>query len=149
MEAQGTELLLHEGQLVWGVIVQANMNLYEPGDQDHPAMVLYSLDPHFDEQPGELRAMALRLGDTKDDPADRLSHVIADEQTDVYQRPLAPWIAGERDVWASSIMVLRRHLPDGVLAGRAFPLLVAPTRTRAPLILPSHFWPEELIAAWR
>ena len=135
--------------MVWGALVQANTQLFSPGDSDCPAMVLYSLDPYFDEHPGELRAMAVRLFETKDEPKDRLSHVIADEYEDVYQRPLAPWIAGEREVWASSIMVIRPHLPEGVLRGRVFPLLAAPSKTRVPLIVPSHFWSPELLATWR
>jgi hypothetical protein len=142
------ELLLEHGQVVWASLVQANSQLFSPGEMDHPAMAVYSLDERFTTA-RELRLIAARLFDTKDDPVDRLSHVIADEYLEVWGQPLADWLSPHGSVRATALMIIRKHLPQGVLESRVFPLLIAPGRTPVVMMLPSEFWPPALLEAWR
>lgn len=37
-----------------------------------------------------------------------------------------------------------RHLPEQVLHGSIFPLLIHPEKTDVTMILPSRYWPEDL-----
>jgi hypothetical protein len=45
-------------------------------------------------------------------------------------------------------VVSRNHLPGGRLLDNLFPLLVAPERTEATMILPGRFWPLKLVQSW-
>jgi hypothetical protein len=47
----------------------------------------------------------------------------------------------------SSFVAIRSHLPDGILAGAWFPVLIHPSSV-VPMIVPSTFWPPALLAAW-
>ena len=47
----------------------------------------------------------------------------------------------------SSFVATRAHLPDGILAGEWFPVLIHPSSV-VPMIVPSTFWPPVKLAAW-
>ncbi|MEM9906424.1 MAG: hypothetical protein AAF921_15510 [Cyanobacteria bacterium P01_D01_bin.44] len=53
--------LLLTGQLVWGKLVQANNQLFEPGEQNLPANLVYSPDPWFDNNLPALASLAQDL----------------------------------------------------------------------------------------
>lgn len=144
--------LYKEGEIVWGAIVQANGLLYRHGVSNCPATVIYSRHPDIDDDPGLLREFAMRLGRLKtretDDPDDdRYGAMLADEM----QRAMR-WRAPERHtdglpVYSTTVMVCRRHIPDGILAGPYFPLL-RHRDTVATLIVPFWFWPRGFRDAW-
>jgi hypothetical protein len=52
------------------------------------------------------------------------------------------------DVFVSTVLVHRPHLPVNYLAERVFPVLVAPRTIRAVQIVPSRYWPRELRTFW-
>jgi hypothetical protein len=147
---QGT--LMREGDIVWGALVQANAHLFQPGPDDHPAMAIHSEDPYFEDDPARLAAVARRLselkGTTPDDPGERRW---AEMITDEMERGMG-WVApksctGGRQVISTGFMVFRRHLPDGVLRCGWFPLLTHP-ETPAVMIVPSKYWPPDLVRIW-
>ena len=140
--------LLKQGRIVWGALVQANVAVYERGEHDHFAIVVHSMDDERFETPRELRAIAQRLFESKGDPVDRLSHMVADEREPMYARPLAACFTDGASVLATEIAVIRKHLPDEVLHGQVFPLLVLPGETPAVMILPASYWPPSLTRAW-
>jgi len=140
-------LLLSRGKVVWGSIVQANTLLFKRGDSDLPAMIVHSREPELDPRPAELRAIAQRIykrkGATPSDPVER---AIAAKVTNEMDRTMdwrVPVELTARWVMSAAIMVYRQHLPEGVLSGATFPLLVH-ADTRAVMILPVEFWPEAL-----
>lgn len=146
------ETLFASGQVVWAAIVQANSLLYEPGSDDCPAMAIYSLDPWYDARPAALHALAGGLFDVKGTrPSDAADRAFADSITDEMRRdmrlPVPKHRCDGRDVYATAVMVHRKHLPDGVLAGRVFPLLHCAGRA-ATLIVPSRYWSDRLLFAW-
>ncbi len=142
-------LLLRYGRVVWGFLVQANEQLFQPGEVDCPADLIYALDPSWDGRLGELAAVADRLFATKGSPVDRLSQALADEHVRLMRYPLPEWLLAEEAAYNAAVMVIRAHLPDGVLQRRFVPLLVDPDKTEVALILPARFWSEGLLAAWR
>lgn len=146
------ELLLAEGKIVWGSVVQANKLLFKRGDSDHPAMIVYSGQPELEARPAELRAIAQRIyklkGATPSDPVER---AIAAKVTDEMDRTMGwklPMELPARWVLSGAVMVWRKHVPDGVLGGATFPLFVH-DGTQAVMIVPVEFWPEALLELWK
>lgn len=151
---QDRDLLLQNGTVVWGHLIQANRLLFEPGPNDHPCAALYSFDPFFDDRPELLEELGHDFysikGQQMDDPElQKISDVLQNER----QRPLAVPLparatGGHTMVYAAS-MVHRAHLPEGVLSNGLFPVLAHPSATPTAMILPSKFWPAEMQRLWK
>lgn len=144
--------LMREGDIVWGALVQANMHLFSPGPHDHPAMVIHSPDPFFEDDPNRLRALGNRLFQLKNTtPASpderRLAEMITDEMERGMGWTVPRACTGAREVTSTSVIVFRRHLPDRVLRCGWFPLLTHP-ETPAVMIVPSNYRPDELVEIW-
>jgi len=146
--------LLQQGEVVWGHLVQANSQLWEPGKQDHPASLVYSPDPAYDDclpALGELAHELYLLKGTQ--PADPAAKQLAATLTDEVSRPARdagpPTYSHEKEAYLTTLLVHRDHLPGGVLRAGFVPLLIAPQLTPWTLILPGEFWSPELQAAWR
>lgn len=143
-------LLLAEGKVTWGALIQANRALLEPGQQDHPAALLYSLDPHFDSRPQALRYIASELFAQKGQKAppvlQSIANWLADEADRAYNLPV-PSLLTDRKVLISALMIFRKHLPNNVLSGAWFPILTH-SSTRAVMVVPRHFWSQSLVRQW-
>src|SRR6478672_6904744 len=59
-------ILLQQGIVVWGRLVQANNLLFKPGRWDHPAVIVCSPDPIFHSSLSELTRIARELYELKD-----------------------------------------------------------------------------------
>lgn len=146
-------LLCQEGQIVWGGLVQANSLLFRPGESDCPANLVYSPEPYFDARPQELRQIGRKLFQLKNtQPRDAEERRIAAIITDELDRSMMGWklpasITGH-NVLTSTFLVFRKHIPNGVLAGGCFPILMHP-QTSAVMIVPFEFWPIDLIRLWQ
>jgi hypothetical protein len=147
-------VLLRHGQIVWSRLVRLNKRLWEPGDRDHPGRVVYGLDP-------ELTGTSFRLQEISDavvaaprtEPPDRAHEQVAAVLTkgaDLTVRVPVPvaLTGGLRHVYLTSVIVQRSHLPDGYLRANILPLLTAPDRTPATMVLPSRYWPGWLLRQW-
>lgn len=145
-------LLLTEGAIIWGALVQANGQLFQPGDLDLPAMLVYSTDHHFDAHPDALRQVGQALFALKDTtPADPALGRLAALMTGETERALGldlPAALSSRPVRAGVFMVYRRHVPTGMLRCGLFPVLTHPS-TPVAMMLPFEFWPIELIVLWK
>lgn len=144
-------LLLAQGQIVWGGLIQANKLLFTPGQDDCPALLVYSADRYFDAHPDELRAVGRQMFALKDtNPADPVLKAAALKVSDEAARDLGfrlPAVFSEREISAATFMVFRRHIPQGVLTAGLFPILTHPS-TPAVMIVPSDFWPLDLLVMW-
>ncbi|MHB0934816.1 MAG: hypothetical protein ACYC6A_00370 [Armatimonadota bacterium] len=148
------QMIFEQGQVVWGCLVQANMQLFERGRTDCPAMVVYSTDLYYDSHPDELAEIGHGLYSLKetqpDDPEERrFAEVITNELTRAMCLPVPKSRTDGRTVISTAILVHRRHLPKGILADGSFPLIILPRLTQAAIILPSRYWSPELIDLWR
>ncbi len=47
----------------------------------------------------------------------------------------------------SSFVAIRAHLPEGMLSGQWFPVLIHASSV-VPMIVPHTFWPPAMLAAW-
>ena len=146
--------LLKSGAVTWAVIVQANMNLFKPGPQDHPAQVVYGANVVAD--PDLLLRAANRLYQLKNtSPANIEDRAMAELISDELDRNMGvelPASFGSSitsranedhthvKLLTSSFMVFRAHLPARTLRGRVFSLLIHP-QAKAVMIVPQVFWP--------
>ncbi len=144
-------VLRNEGRVVWGVLVQANSQLFQPGPTDSPAMIVYSPRPEFDGAITSLgkiaKAMFSVKGTTPDDPeVDAFAAEITNERVRSFQNRIPRAFSGKWEVYQSTVMVARKHLPKKYLTNSFFPLLICPEKCRQCMILPSRFWAPALQA---
>jgi hypothetical protein len=146
--------LLEGGEVVWGRLVQANQVLFDPSNNyTAPANVIYSVDPHFDGRVDILGEIADGLFARKGTvPPERelreFVRVITDERERIMRRELPRKYCGGRSVYFTSCFIRPGHLPGNRVAQSEFPLLVNFRETEAVMVLPSRFWPADLVAQW-
>lgn len=146
------ELLLTEGHIVWGALVQANQLLFKPGVADCPGLLVHSPDPYFDARPEELRTIGRTFFSFKNtDPSDPELKEVARLVTDEVDRSMGfelPRVFSSKPLRSATFMVFRKHVPNGVLSAGLFPILTHPS-TAAVMMVPFEFWPIELIVLWK
>lgn len=155
LEAQyrDQELLLSQGDIVFAHLVQANSMLFETGKFDNPAAIVFSLDRHYDDNLGELQKIGHVLfglkGHSVEDPElKEFADVITDEMKTLFNVPLPSGITDGHEVFCSSIMIHRKHIPSGFMQSGWIPLLVNPRLTNACRVLPERYWAQELVEYW-
>jgi hypothetical protein len=148
------EQLVTRGKVVWGALVQANELLFRPGPNDCPANAIFSPDNDYDGEPLELGRLGHELfalkGTRPDDPVLRkVAADITNEMQRSFNFRIPDAMTGGREVYFTTIMVHRRHLPGRVLTQGFFPMVVDPGQTEATMILPSDYWPPQMLAFWQ
>jgi hypothetical protein len=144
--------LLREGAVALAVLVQANVFLYERGADDAPANVIYTTD-HDAEQPvARMLGVAQKLFSLKnakpEDPDEaRFARMVSYELGRDFRITVPESLSGGLDLTYTTIMVHRKHLPDGRLVAPYFPLLIHP-ESRAAMILPARYWPDDFLEGW-
>lgn len=144
-----SEKLYATGKIYYAHIVQANFQLFERGRHDCPADIVFSPDPYFDENPYELEKISRLLFSYKgeEDVPEDIKKVIAaitDEMDRHCYVRLPVSITDGKEVYITTIMVLRKHLPKKHLANSLFPVIADPTLFNACLILPKQHWTKQL-----
>ncbi|MBR5722384.1 MAG: hypothetical protein IKX57_02060 [Oscillospiraceae bacterium] len=151
------DLLLSEGRIVYAYLVQANAMLFEEKNTlDLPLNLLYSMHPIAEAYPQFLMAIGRELFAYKNIP---------EEDTPEEYREMARILAAETDRSAvdftismpdpahegqmlenvdmhfCSAIAFHKDLPGSHLSGCSFlPVLAAPEKTSAVLILPKEYW---------
>ena len=144
--------LLREGNIVPAVLVQATALLFERGADDAPANVIYTTDSDAEQPVARMLEVARKifsLKDTKPDDADeaRFARMVSYELGRDFRVTVPEKLSGGLDLTYTTIMVHRRHLPEGRLAVPYFPLLIHP-ESRASMILPARYWPDDFLDEW-
>ncbi len=142
--------LYRHGSIVWGALVQANLLLFEPGPEDLPAAIAFSTDEDVDASAPALAQVARKLfhakeNEVEDDDWRDIGAKLADEHRRDTQVIVPSKLTWGAPVTMSAVLVARKHLPNRVLSGSVFPLLVAPSISDWVIVLPSRFWPQEFI----
>jgi hypothetical protein len=146
------DLLLSEGTVVWGALVQANTLLFRPGPHDSPGIVIHTTEPHFHDDLVRLSASAKKLFALKDGggktPAEKaFGSKLADDLSSFLAEAIPKSIGGESTILANTAMFHRKHLPGGVLSCGFFPLFIHPNTT-AVSVVPARYWDSNLLDAW-
>jgi tetratricopeptide (TPR) repeat protein len=130
------------GKVVRAAIIKAYSALWGPGSDTSGGVVLFSFDRHFADNPGELLALALRVGSYKgkasDDPDEQAVAVrMNDEHGTAERRFLVPEkLAGGRAVYISSVSFYRPFLKAGYITERIVPCLAEPGDQGRTRLLP-------------
>lgn len=151
---QERHLILAYGQVYWGHIIQANSALFKEGEDDHPSVVLYSTNPEMDSELGKLadlanRCFEIKKGSLSPSGSEEIHKALTSEESasSHYLLPLSV-TNGLTDVYMSSMMVARKHLPCNSLESSWFPLITDQEHFKTVMFLPAAYWPEELIDLW-
>ncbi|BAY27627.1 hypothetical protein NIES2100_74520 [Calothrix sp. NIES-2100] len=149
-------ILWKKGIVVWGRIVQANNLLFDPGKWDHPAVIVFSPVPVFDSKLKDLTRIAHDLYELKDKKLNHpemadfvtFAEAITNEMDCLFNVKIPESLTLNQLVYFTSIMVYRKHLPGGYLKSGWFPILIAPDKTPAAMILPAKYWFSEILDLW-
>jgi hypothetical protein len=119
-----------------------------------PANVVYSTDPFFDGRLSLLSSMARGLfaqkGSRRTDREIReFVDAVTDEMARVLRREMPHSYTGGRSVCFATCFIQPYHLPFGYLNRPSFPIIVNAEETPAMMLLPSRYWPSDLVAHWR
>ena len=126
--------------------------MFARGEDDLPGVLVYSEDEYFDARPAELAAIGARLVELKAAGAvgafepSRFAQSVRNDSA----RPLGvpvPASLSAKEPMLSSFIAIRSHLPDGLLAGDWFPVLIHPSSV-VPMIVPCTYWPDAMVSAW-
>jgi hypothetical protein len=146
------ETLFRKGRIGWGALVEADDGVFAQGEDDLPGVLVFSEDDYFDARPAELAALGARLvelkaaGATGASEASRFAQNVRNDSG----RPLGvpvPASLSPKAPTLSSFIAIRAHLPDGMLSGDWFPVLMHPASV-VPMIVPHTFWPPAMLTAW-
>ncbi len=146
------DTLFRKGRIGWGAVVEADAGVFARGEDDLPGVLIYSEDEYFDARPAELAAIGARLIELKAAGTagafelSRFAQLVRNDSG----RPLGvpvPAALSAKEPMLSSFIAIRAHLPDGLLGGDWFPVLIHPSSV-VPMIVPHTFWPPALLAAW-
>lgn len=137
-----------EGQVALGAIVQANELLFEAGRGDSPATFIYTQEPFFLQNPRELLIWATALFELKGEDGyvpsvQRIADQLADEAGRYFHYRLPRDVMENREVWMTTILVSRDHLPGKILTPEiVYPMLILPDDGPDAMILPYWYWKE-------
>jgi len=138
------------GLVGWGRIVQANNLLFGPGEDDSPADVLYDTSgglPYIALREPATRLFGLRRGT----PANAEEKAYADHLNDELTRAAGtavPKSISELPLKISTVLIHRKHLPDGKLSLPYFPVVMNDKHPGAIMVLPSRWWPKWFSEHW-
>lgn len=154
--------LLATGDLALSCLVMANNTLFEPGHKaPAPATLAWTRDVVLTAQPERLQAIAhllFRFYFEAEDPisvqvAPTLRRLSSDLRTGRV-RPLGQVVPVQLTrgalVYYTTVMVVRDHLPGGLISGSFLPILTQQAGPGAvAVVVPGELWPEGWAQAWR
>lgn len=134
-----------QGKVALGALVQANILLFKRGSDNCPADYIYTMDSYFLDNPKELEALALALFETKGDEGylpsiQKLADLLEDEMERVFCYKLPRNVTEGRNVYFTTVLVDRSHLPHKRLIDSLKPMLVLPDNKPDAMILPHWYW---------
>jgi hypothetical protein len=142
-----------EGEVVWGVVIQANRLLNSAGGKNHPGELVYPLSTGSAVRPNDLGEIAARLAGLKySAPANPelgfIAHYLTDQRIRVLALPVPRSISPYVECAISTTMFFRHHLPGRILSCPLLPIVVANQPPRIAIPLPGRYWPESFTRWW-
>ena len=134
--------VLKSGRIYYAYLVEANDQLFVPQANNTadvmPAVFIYSTDPYFEEHPYDLQPISEKLF------ADRYNNILRNEREYFYNVKVDEKLTFGREVYMTTIMVSRAHLPLGYISGNLAPVIADPLNCTSAFIVDVNYWPEDL-----
>lgn len=140
------ENFYNNGEIYLSCILRANSALFRQINGDRPAQMLYTNDDYFYSHPEELLKISDNLYNIKKNNSyecnedDELYKILNDD----YYRPLNVKIpldiTNNHDVWVTSIMMIKEHIPFHKISNFFYPLLVLKDVSVGGMIVPKWYW---------
>lgn len=145
--------LFTAGTVVWGHIIQANSLLFQPGADDCPGELVYSLTDAQRVDPDYLGQVAHQLFSLKGtEPADPdlapIAEYLTNEMIRVFGLAVPKTISANLPCRISTTFFVRKHLPLRRLCTPLLPIVVNPVEPYVAMPLPARYWPQSLIDWW-
>lgn len=152
-QQKAAPLLLQEGRLVMACVSEADEDIFEPGESICRCAAVVSPDPFFDDLPNLLAEIAVTVSCIRDNPQlpeeyQALLPLLNGESDKPFFHPIPQDITYQKEAFLTTIYLYRPHLPLPLLYRGFFPVLICPEKTPYAMVLPAHFWDDELKAAW-
>lgn len=147
------ENLYKEGRVVWAAVVQANHSMFLPRDsKKYTSLGEIVYDPYGRTHIGKLIKLAEMLVNLKNAPPDKLDQLSHHNRLNNGKECVFgadyPKSLSRLPIKVSSLVIYRKHLPNGLLSQSFFPILISDKCEGIATILPSRFWPKEFVSAW-
>lgn len=146
------QFLLEQGNVVWAVLVVASNDLFSKGQNDGRGVVVYSPQLHLHDELLRLVELADKMGEQRtryisDVDEKRLYGEVNNNNGWLIPQAVPASLSKNDSVFTSSILCVRKHMPQNRLVSNCFPILTHPKITSIAM-LPELFWPEDLRANW-
>jgi len=138
--------LVETGKIHFACLVQANVILFKSFPPFNcPANIIFSTNGYYDENPYELGKLATKLfsykgTDGAPENIKKITDSITDEYDRLYNIKLPDSMDIKSNVFFTTLMIYRKHLPDRKLSGSVFPLITSPENLQSAMILPQKYW---------
>lgn len=123
--------LIADGDIVLGHIIEAAPELLLEGEIDLPVTIIYSLDSQFS-RGEELEELASKVKE---------SEIFTNSlEKRIFNEKLPSSLVGDREVYMTTLILCRKHLPMRVLSRELLPVIVMPDETNASIVVPKYYW---------
>lgn len=140
------ETFYERGEVYLSSVLRANTALFHQISGDRPAQMLYTKDEYYYDHPEELLMIVDRLfnakseGTVSEEQYGELYSILYDD----YSRPLNVKLPTDftdgRDVWVTSIVMLKEHIPFHKISNFFYPLLVVEGESIGGMVVPKWAW---------
>lgn len=145
---QNQNLFWMYGNVMLGSLVQANTLLFRSDNNSNcPAVFLYTNDDYYYENPEELSELSKKLFSLKglknlSPEVQYFADLLFDEYSRKFAIPLPKELTNGHNVFLTTVVVHRNHIPYNRIVSRLYPLLVLENKTPDAIILPKWYWTE-------
>lgn len=146
-------MLMKAGEVHFAYLVQANSILFKFFPQFNcPANIIFGANSYYDENPFELNEIASQLYGYKgtNEAPEKIKQIvdsITDESERLYNVRLSN--KSNENIFFTTIMVYRKHLPGRTLSGSIFPVITKPNDFQSTMILPKQYWTDNFIGCFK
>lgn len=136
------------GEVYLSCLMRANTSLFNQISGDRPAQMIYTNDSFYYEHPEELLKIVDNICKIKcENPSKMyefqdLYDILDDDFCRVFNFKLPYEFTKSRDVFITSVMVFREHIPFQKISNFFYPLLVLKDVDIGAMIVPKWYWSE-------
>lgn len=136
--------VLKKGTMCYGCVVEANTKIFVVSKFVHqvfPAVIIYSLDEYYINNPMELKEIANELYKNKN------NNFLRNEYTYFFHKSVDEKLTKGRKVYATTMLLYRYHLPLGGLPSEhlVLPVIVNPESCNSIFAVDCRYWSENIV----